>query len=75
MRGVDQRLCGTSVSAAHPDIAERFRAGDDLYRAGVICYVQALFRITHSTDGYDDVRDDHERLGHLINERARRGSR
>ena len=60
--------------AAHPDVAARLRAGDDRYRAGIIRYVQELFRITYSTGAYDGVRDDHERLDHLIDEQARRGS-
>lgn len=56
--------------AAHPDVAARLRAGDDRYRVGVIRYLQELFRITHSAGIYDDVRDDHERLSRLIDERA-----
>ena len=57
--------------AAHPDVARRLRASDARYRVGVIRYLQELFRVTYSTGAYDDVRDDHERLGHLIDERAR----
>jgi hypothetical protein len=37
--------------------------------------MQELFRITYSTGAYDAVRDDHERLGRLIDERACRSSR
>jgi hypothetical protein len=58
--------------AAHPDVATRVREGDDRYHAGVVRYVQELFRITHSTGAYDGIRDDHERLGHLIEGQARR---
>lgn len=61
--------------AAHPEVAARLGAGDDRYQAGIIRYVQELFRITYYTGAYDDVRDDHERLGRLIDERARRASR
>ena len=57
--------------AAHPDVAGRLRAGDDRYRVGVVRYLQELFRITHTAGTYDDVRDDYERLGRLIEERAR----
>jgi hypothetical protein len=57
--------------AAHPDVAGRLRAGDDRYRVGMVRYLQELFRITHTAGTYDDVRDDHERLGRLIDERAR----
>ncbi|MGD0246715.1 MAG: hypothetical protein ABSB59_41180 [Streptosporangiaceae bacterium] len=56
--------------AAHPDVAGRLRAGDGRYRVGVIRYLQELFRITHTAGTYDDVCHDHERLGHLIDERA-----
>ena len=56
---------------AHPDVAEGLRAGDQRYRVGVIRFLQELFRVTYSTGAYDDVRDDHEQLAHLIDERVR----
>ena len=62
---------GHQALAAHPDVAGRLRAGDDRYRVGVIRYLQELFRITHSTGISNDVCHDHERLGRLIDERAR----
>ncbi len=58
--------------AAHPDVAEHLRRGDGRYRSGVIRYAQELFRITHASGAYADLRNDHERLGDLIDERARR---
>jgi hypothetical protein len=57
--------------AEHPDVVERLRAGDDRYRVGIVRYAQRLFQVTYHTGAYDDVRDDHQRLHRLIDERAR----
>jgi hypothetical protein len=56
--------------AAHPDVAERVRAGDRRYHVGLIRYLQELFSISYASDAYVDLRDDHERIAHLIHERA-----
>lgn len=61
--------------AVHPDVAQQIRGGDERYRVGVIRYLQELFRITFFTGAYDDVRDDHEHLALLIDQRARRSAR
>lgn len=57
--------------AAHPDVVEHLRRGDERYRTGIIRYAQELFRVTYATGAYAHVRDDDEQLGCLIDERAR----
>ncbi len=61
--------------AAHPEVAERLRAGDARYRSGVLRYAQELLRVTHGSPGYSDVRDDHTLLERLVDERARLAGR
>ncbi|WP_028045838.1 hypothetical protein [Cellulomonas sp. URHE0023] len=58
--------------AAHPDVTARLRAGDDRFQAGVVRYLQELFRVTYFADVYEGLRNDHERIRLLIAERARR---
>ncbi|MBL8929335.1 MAG: hypothetical protein JNL54_04350 [Kineosporiaceae bacterium] len=57
--------------AAHPCVAAHVRAGDRRFHVGLIRYLQELFSATYTSDTYADLRDDHERLAHLIDERAR----
>jgi hypothetical protein len=57
--------------AAHPEVAERLRAGDARYRSGVIRYAHELLRATHGSPAYAEARDDHTLLERLVDERAR----
>jgi hypothetical protein len=57
--------------ADRPDVAERLRAGDQRYRSGINRYIQQLFSLTFNSSVYSDVRHDHDRIGRLIDDRAR----
>lgn len=57
--------------AAHPDVTKHLRAGDARYEAGIIRYLQELFRVTHASGVYGRISADYRGLSDLIEERAR----